>query len=303
MRLVADVGGTNTRVALTRDGTVHKDTIKSHRNDDFGHLRDVIETYVAAHPETRIDDMVIAMAGPTDGETARLTNRDWFVDAAAFAAHFGVADVTLMNDLTALGYAVPGLGDTQLKLIHAGAGPHPAHPQSLVVGIGTGFNVSPVMHFGDHVFCPSVEGGHIGLSSYVLDAMQGVGDPGSMRTVEHLFSGRGFAGFCRMATGRPDLGGEVAIAAYGTDAEITAAVDHYATLMGWQLRDLTMSYMPKGGFYFAGSVSRAVLSKASDKVIAVLREPCALIRHADIPIHIIDDDLAALHGVARFSMA
>jgi glucokinase len=47
LALVADVGGTNTRVGLARDGTVAPDTVARFANANFADLPAVIAAYLA----------------------------------------------------------------------------------------------------------------------------------------------------------------------------------------------------------------------------------------------------------------
>jgi len=67
--------------------------------------------------------MVIAVAGP-------------------HVRMFACSHVRMLNDLTALGYAMPYLRAEQLGEISAGAARRSDQRQSLEVGIGTGFNVA-----------------------------------------------------------------------------------------------------------------------------------------------------------------
>ncbi|MFW8634884.1 glucokinase [Cribrihabitans pelagius] len=306
LRLVADAGGSNTRLALSRAGQLLDGSAESFANADWPSLEALMESYLAGQGAPSLEEMVVAVAGPVDGDIARLTNRNWQVETSALAARFGCARVHLLNDLSALGYAVPALAPSQLSEVRPGSGgaAQPRLAQSLVAGIGTGFNVSPVLATNGRVVCPAAEAGHPGLPLSIAEALRTDGlDPTGFPTVETLFSGRGFTAFCQQRTGEAELEGSAAIAAYGTEGRegVTAAVERYSTLIGLLLRDLSLYYMCAAGIYMAGSVARAVLSTAPGPCVTVLETPARIGKTAETPVWTIEDDRAALLGCAGFA--
>ncbi|WP_323785269.1 glucokinase [Thalassovita sp.] len=304
MRLVADIGGTNSRLALAQQGMVLPGTAHSYCNDDFTGFDAVADRFLDDTGEARIDEIVVAVAGPVNGTRARLTNRDWLFDADLITARLAGAQVRLINDLTALGHAVPVLDDQQLLRVAPGIVPDGPIRQSLVVGIGTGFNVSPVIQSGGAVLCPSVEMGHVTLPAGIGAALE-ARQPGlspAFPTVEDCFSGRGLSHLCAALTGQGDLTPAQIIDGYGTSDELTGLADFYGDLIGWLLRDLLLAYMPMAGIYFAGSVARAVLSlPAATRTIATFRQPLPIDTRAQCPLWIIQDDRAGLLGCSRIA--
>lgn len=305
LRLVADAGGSNTRLALSRAGKLLEGSAESFPNTEWQSLEALMERYLKGQGSPELEEMVVAVAGPVDGSTARLTNRNWQVETSELAARFGCARVHLLNDLSALGYSVPALAPAQLSVVREGSGaPQPQLAQSLVAGIGTGFNVSPVLEVNGRVTCPAAEAGHPGLPLSIAEALRADGiDPTEFATVEDLFSGRGFTAYCRRRTGDADLEGSAAIDAYGNEgrADVTAAVERYSTLIGLLLRDLSLYYMCAAGIYMAGSVARAVLRTAPGPCIAVLETPARIGKTAETPVWTIEDDRAALLGCAGYA--
>ena len=76
MRLVADIGGTNARVALSHGGLILAETVHHYANDEWDSLYAVLKDFLKTS-EVQPDEMVIAVAGPVSSGRARLTNRDW----------------------------------------------------------------------------------------------------------------------------------------------------------------------------------------------------------------------------------
>jgi len=302
LRFVADIGGTNARLALSRGGAILPDTVQTYSNDQWDSLDAVIRVYLE-DTEAPISEMVIAVAGPVNGISARLTNHDWQIEVSALEALFHCEHIKLLNDLNALGYAAPFLTTDQLRQVSAGQVHGAGTSQSLVVGVGTGFNVSPVLEKAGMLFCPAVEAGHISLPLSIAQELESLGlAKEEFGTIELLFSGRGLTRFCRAMTGNAQINGPEAISAFGEDgAEATTrAIRVYAGLLGRLLGDLSMAYMPTSGIYLAGSVARALMQVASSECIEMLRRPARIGAIIRPPVWIIGNDTAALIGCARY---
>jgi len=304
MRLVADIGGTNSRLAVADSDGLRANSVRSYRNAAFPSFLAVVQTFLSEASPQNLAEVALAVAGPVDGGTARLTNRGWDISATELAAHIGAGRAAIINDLVALGYAVPWLGRDELDMI-VGGEPEPVTPhQSLIVGIGTGFNVSAVVQTEDNVVCLRSEFGHIGLPAGVARALDARLDGLSMHfpTVEHCFSGRGFAEVCRLLTDREGLGPEEFFAIYrqGGSPDVIEAVDCYAELVGWLLRELMLAFLPTSGVYFAGSVARSILTAPSRSGFQdIVSRPYQIEFHERTPVHVISSDTAALNGCAR----
>lgn len=72
--LVADIGGTNTRVGLAYDGILKADTIKRHRNADYSGLDTILRDYLIGQDQI-CDAACIAMAGPVRDGVGVMTNQ------------------------------------------------------------------------------------------------------------------------------------------------------------------------------------------------------------------------------------
>ncbi len=153
MILAGDIGGTKTLLGLfdavpARPRPV---LVRSFGTLDHPDLQTMIAEFLkddeaadarAAHGA--IESACFGVAGPVIGETVKVTNVPWFVDARRVATALGVARVALLNDLEALAHAVPVLRESEthvlqegeamrggnIGLIAAGTGPRPgAAPQ------------------------------------------------------------------------------------------------------------------------------------------------------------------------------
>ena len=75
--LLADVGGTNARMALARNGAIDTATITRFRGDDHASFDEVVRIYLEQQGNPAIAGVCVDVAGPVSGGIARLTNRDW----------------------------------------------------------------------------------------------------------------------------------------------------------------------------------------------------------------------------------
>lgn len=249
MRLVADIGGTKTRIALSEAGRVLPDTVQVFQNDNFDGIAEVLRQYLSGQLPGAISQAIVAVAGPVSENSVQMTNRDWSISAASLSEMLGGAPARLVNDMTALGHAVPAL--VASRATNGGR-------QSLVVNIGTGFNVCPVIETANGVICPESQMGHVRLSQPLKAALddrfgERVAD---FTLIEDCFSGRGHA---RLSS----LWAEQASRFSRRYSERSQAIefsDFYAGLIRQLMPDLIAAFMPLSGIWFCGGVARAVLS-------------------------------------------
>ena len=292
LHLVADVGGTNCRLALADADGVRDDTVRRFRNEDYARFADVAAAYMADQPP--LASAAVAIAGPVGKGEGRLTNRDWAFDARTLASDLALDTVHLLNDLEALGHAICVLPDRALEHLSGTAAPH--EPQAMVVGLGTGFNVS-LTHRPSGVVYAS-EMGHARLPHPVATIVErAVQDARAFDTVEHLLSGKGLGAFHAMRTGVACKPEEV-----GGSPEGDATLAIIADALGALVREVAYLYLPEGGIYFNGSLARTLLSgDTRARALAPLTsDPIFDGRMADIPTYLLTDDASALHGCARY---
>lgn len=292
--LVADVGGTNSRLALIgADGAPGR--IHRYANRDFARFEEVIARFVAKAAPPPIHACAVAVAGPvTDGQ-ARLTNRDWVFDAGQIAGALpGGPAVRLVNDLAALGHALDGLAPGQIDLLRAGAQGRSGNGQRLVVGLGTGVNVCLVAP-GPAVI--EAELGHASLPSSVAAALGG--RAADFPTCEDLFSGRGLPRL--HGQGAEDAAAVVEAAHSRQQPDAAGSVARLAGLLGVLTRELVYQYMPLDGIFFAGSVARGVLGPSGRAAFLEAAAPAGPFAEliARVPLRLITDDGAALVGLSR----
>ena len=305
MRLVADIGGTNSRLALAPTGSVELLSIRRYVNADYKCFDKVISDYLS-NSDAKVKQLVIAMAGPVRNNVGRLTNLDWEIDGNKLARSFGAVPALVINDLTALGHSALKLTPDQVSSIVNRPVINHRQKQALVVGIGTGFNVSPIIEFGGVSVCAEVEAGHTTLFSSILLELENLmtGLSHAFSTVESLFSGHGRRQFMSLLTGEHVDSASMFIAKQGVPENwaFDHALDRYAELIGMLIAEYKVSYLPHDGIFLAGGVARSSLTGNR----ATLCAEAAMCENDVIklkpPVWSIKDDAAALVGCASLKI-
>ncbi|MDQ7776206.1 glucokinase [Paracoccus aminovorans] len=298
--LLADVGGTNARMVLARDGALDPGSITRFRGDDHASFDDVVTAYLSQQGSPQIEAVCVAVAGPVWGHEARLTNRDWDFSEARLCALTGAPRARLINDLIALGYATPTLDGAAAGFLRVPAEAALSNGQRLVVNAGTGFNVCAVKVLpGGGIACLEAEEGHTRLPLSVAEPLaQALGDKaGQVDSVEELFAGRGLARLHALRSGTAPARAEtVTDAAAQGDAEALRTLALYARLLGLLCRELALRFMPMDGMFLTGSVARTCADRFAIFEAAFLSDPLMARIPQAVPVGVIRDDMAALHG-------
>lgn len=304
--LVADVGGTNTRVALARGKTLVTGTTERFRNAEHSGLETVLAEYLSKH-RSLPERAAIALAGPVRGTRADMTNLGWTVHATDLARMTGIRRIDLLNDLQAQGHALPYLPDGHLRVIREA--PRDAGAR-LVIGLGTGVNAAPVYPVGAGYIVPPAEAGHVHLPQQTdedqrlarwLVARRG------FASVEDVLSGSGlerlYAYHAEQAGSGPARDASAIMTALGEgDPLATRTGRHYTRLLAQFTADLALVSLPFGGIYYIGGVARAFTPWMArfgfDAAFTDMGRFSDLV--AQFPVALVEDDFAALTGCAAF---
>jgi glucokinase len=165
LAMVADIGGTNARFALTKPNSA---VLKLSRQrslpcGEFASLQHAAEHYldsVGEKPATA----AIAVASPVSGDAIRLTNRAWSFSRSELQKGLGLDALEVLNDFGAVAWAVPALGPADVETLHGVHGARLRGPVS-VLGPGTGFGVALLTgdaECGWRVI--ETEGGHVSFA-------------------------------------------------------------------------------------------------------------------------------------------
>lgn len=317
LAILADIGGTNTRVALANGAEVSQGSIRRFPNADYKargqDIAHILQDYLAEAGVT-VDGVCVAAAGPVQDGVATMTNLDWEMDAPKLSRATGASRVAILNDLQAQGQALGHIAPANLRCVVDG--PRKPGAAMLVVGLGTGVNAAPVHNTASGRVVPPSECGHVNLpvrSDEDLALMRFVERLLASRGetphvgVEEVLAGRGLANlhaFASHQAGRPAqlTSAEVLTALAAGDAIATHAARLYTRILGQTLADLALIHLPYDGIYLIGGMSRAMTPHfAAFGLGQTFREPRRVdLLEKDFSITVVEDDYAALTGCAAY---
>jgi glucokinase len=316
LAILADIGGTNTRVALADGTRVRLDSIRRFpnaeyqaRGQDIAHvLRDYLDQTGAT-----VSGVCVAAAGPVQDGVAEMTNLAWVIDSAKLTRATGAARVAILNDLQAQGQALGHIAEGNLRRVIDGP---QAQGSMLVVGLGTGVNAAPVHPGPRGRVVPPSECGHVNmpvrseedfqLIRFIEARLRSEGEV-PHAGVEEVLAGRGLANlhaFAAYAAGHPAslTSADVLAALDAGDAIATHAARLYVHILGQMLADLALIHLPYGGIYLIGGMARA-MTPHFDRfgLAASFREARRVdLLQKDFTVTVVEDDYAALTGCAVY---
>jgi glucokinase len=317
LAILADIGGTNTRVALAEGTSVRLDSIRRFPNADYcargQDIAHVLRDYLT-QTGASVSGVCVAAAGPVQDGVATMTNLDWVMDGAKLTAATGASRVAILNDLQAQGQALGHIAPENLRTVLAG--PVKSGGSMLVVGLGTGVNAAPVHPGPKGRIVPPSECGHVNmpvrteedfrLIRFIEAKLQAEGDV-PHAGVEEVLAGRGLANLHAFAAAEAGVPGGLASAAVlqaldADDATAVHAARLYVHILGQMLADLALIHLPYGGIYLIGGMARAMTPHfARFGLETAFREARRVdLLQKDFSVTVVEDDYAALTGCAAY---
>lgn len=318
--LVADIGGTNTRVALAKGMRVQADSIRKFRNRDFTGIDGVLARYMADEGVGPVAGACVAGAGPVQDGAVTMTNlfdenrQPWIIDRARVVRATGAGTVAVLNDLQAQGQALGHIAEENLRRVIAG--PRRDGASMLVVGLGTGVNAAPVHNTPWGRVVPPSECGHVNMPvrgaeglrlAQFIEALLTTRGEVAHAGVEEVLSGRGLANLHAFAAaeagGAPERDSAAVLAALAEgDAVAAETARLYIYILGQMLGDLALIHLPYDGIYLIGGMSRALTPYFArfglEAAFREARRVPLLLR--DFSVTVVEDDFAALTGCAAY---
>ncbi|HEX6118245.1 MAG TPA: glucokinase [Dongiaceae bacterium] len=306
--LVADIGGTNARFALSAaDGALHDVRVLSAAS--FPNLDEAMAAYFAGLMRPRPTQACFAVACPAHGPEIKFTNSSWRFAKAELRRSFRFERFVVINDFEALAASVPLLDGAQLASLRAGA----ADPASvsLVIGPGTGLGVGAYVPASKDAWAViSGEGGHIGFapnSELEVRLWQRMRDKYGRVSAERVLSGTGLENIYRfMAEEAGQDAGEIdapeiSRRALGGEENAVKTVFMFFDMLGSVTGDLALVFGSLGGVYIGGGITPKLLdfARRSNFVERFLDKGRISAILQSMPIWVILDEHAALYGVRR----
>ena len=266
--LIADIGGTNARLALAnteQPGFSDEVTLQC---ADFesaeAAIRDFLEIVGAPMPEV----ICLAAAGPIVDQRVRFTNNPWSIAAEELAADFSTASVRLLNDFEAIAYSVPFLtAEDCLSIDLPEADPLPEDDFMIgILGPGTGLGAVGLRKYDGQLLPLASEASHAGFAPETqvqLNVLSILRERFARVSAERLVSGPGLENIYWALTRihgdrRPQLSAAeiFARAKANSESRSSEAVHLFFEVLGQVAGDLALTLGADNGIYIAGGIAK-----------------------------------------------
>jgi glucokinase len=269
INLIADIGGTNIRLALAdKSCKANYKEIETYQCAKFESLADVLALYINNKQLSGFTiNACLAIACPVDDDLISMTNLPWQFSQADLKSQLKLNNLTLINDYTAIAMAIPLLSDEQK--VKVGGGEVVANKPIAVCGPGTGLGVAnlvPVTISGVNKWhCFGGEGGHVDfapIGEQEITVLRYLNTIKKRVSYEQLLSGYGLEQIFQALANekgdkhKPNLSAEE-ISKMGI--ENTCPLCHQALLifcqtLGSFAGNLALIMNSQGGVYIAGGI-------------------------------------------------
>ena len=258
--LCGDIGGTNARLALMREGIMGE--VVNLAVADHPDLASAIRTFLGDRPAP--EGALLAVAGPVADGRCVLTNSGWVVDAAELRRATGAQWVSVVNDFEAQVWALPALGTGDLEPL--GGGPVRSDRPMAMIGPGTGLGMACLMPNGTVVVS---EGGHATLAAgddREAAALSWLRRKFDHVSAERILSGDGMenlhaalAALDGVAHTHRESPMITAAALDGSCPRCVETVDRFCALLGSLAGDLALTFGARGGVFITGGIAPSIL--------------------------------------------
>ena len=315
--LAGDVGGTSTRLGLFDVSGTRPQILRSrtYGTRDFSGIALMTAAFLR---EADVDPPSIAAAcfgaaGPVVDGVAELTNAPVRVDAKTIARDAGLSRVSLLNDLEALAYTVPGLSDAEVRVLQEGrAAPGAA---IAVIAAGTGLGEAVLYTIDGRPVAKASEGGRADFAARTdrdVAVLRELTLQYGRAAVEHVVAGIGLVHIhkalhrsCRAAVDFDAADAPAAISSAALARTCPGCVDSldvFVEAYGAAAGNVALRTMATGGVYIGGGIAPKILSALeSGRFIAAFRAKAPFTAMLEaIPVRVILNLEAGLLGAANF---
>ncbi|MGB5444036.1 MAG: glucokinase [Psychromonas sp.] len=261
LSVVADVGGTNIRLAVCQLETGELSQLKEFSCAEFVTLEAALTHYFSTL-QGEVKHLCLGIACPVDNDHVVMTNLSWEFSKQALKDKLKLASLYVINDYTAISLAVPFLPEQEK--IQIGGGQAQADGVTAVFGPGTGLGVSHIIKSAGKWISLDGEGGHASFTvntreqAEILFLLQ---EKFGHVSAERILSGQGlvnvYQSLCTLSEQPAKLNQpkDISLAALdGSCAIARRSLQIFCQVMGGFAGNLALNLACSGGVYIAGGI-------------------------------------------------
>jgi len=258
---VADVGGTNIRLALVENGALLQ--ITKYLCKQFDTITDAIKQFAMDINVDSFEHGCIAIACPVNNDFVKMTNHTWAFSKRVLQKELNLNSLLVINDFSAVAFSLPTLSSQQL--IQIGPGEAVKKGNIAVFGPGTGLGVEHLTWTDCGWQTLDGEGGHVDFAPndeqdiivwrYIKEKLGRV-------AAEELLSGRGLvniytalAAHAGVAVEYTDPADITQHALANTNSICVKTVQQFCRIMGSFAGNLALNLCTTGGVFIGGGIA------------------------------------------------
>ena len=321
MLLAGDVGGTKTTLAVfSPEAGARRPLVDATLPSAQYPSLEALVRHFLEQSGLAVDHAIFGVAGPVIGGQATITNLGWVLEETQLKRALNLSAVKLLNDLQAIGFAVPALQPEDRHTLQEGQSVE--HGAIAVIAPGTGLGEAFLTWDGSRYASHPAEGGHsdfaptdeqqAGLLRYLRERYDHV-------SYERVCSGMGLPNIYAYlkASGYAQeprwLAEELASAQDPTPLIVRSALsadrsctlcrttlDIFVDILGAEAGNLALKVLATGGVYLGGGIAPRILPALTDGRFVQAFKAKGRLSHfmSRVPVHAILRPKVALLGAA-----
>ena len=293
--LIAELGGTNARLAITEDGKSLKNRYET-KLEDSKSAEQLFRGYCSQIVGIPIRRAIIGVAAPMLGEEVKLTNSNLEFNKKKLETLFS-KQLLILNDLELQAHAIEALEQKEIRRI--GNVTESKKGSKILVSPGTGLGLAGIVD-GVVIF---TEAGHInipsGLKEFKSIIKKFEKEKSRMPTFEDFLSGKGINYiFCYLNASEVSNFSNEEILANTQDQNCLKTKDLIVYLLAVYLRYVALIWGATSGVYISGSMANTLLESINHTTFRTEFENSPTMKELllKIPIYLIKELDLGLRG-------
>lgn len=258
--LIADVGATNSRLAIMDQADLDVGRYQVFDNNEFPTIGALLRAYLDENSR-QPENCALAIAAPVRSDDIEMLNRAWKFNRDALCAEIGARKLVVINDFHANACALPIIDDQSRTAI--GTTGEPRDTNMAVLGPGSGLGMAAWIGTRGNGCVMSGEGGHMsvaGRNKTEDEIITWFRQRYSHCSAERILSGPGLVALHEAMHGICVDSSEE-IVRNRDDRACAATVQQFFLFLGSVAADLALITGAFGGVYIAGGIVPACIDQ------------------------------------------